>query len=97
MKCSLTNSCSEHESGRSEEFVQVLDEEDEVVSVSAASSSLPRVLPVQVKTIEVVSLDESQRGLGECSPEARIRCHLTVLLTSLVPATDSKSDLGQTT
>ena len=89
--------------------MQLLDKEDEVLLVLLGAAPLARVLPVQVKTVEVVSPDEAEGGPGEGTPVlgAVLCCtvlyctvpvlgagrHHAVLLAALVPAADGEGDL----
>ena len=80
-------------SGIDVHLVQVLDEEDEVLSVLGLTATLARVLPVQVQAVKLVSADEGKGGASKGLPGGRISRHLGILLTTLIPAPDGQSHL----
>ena len=83
----------EHQVLRSEDLVEVLDQQDEVLLVLGHSASLARVLPVKVQTVEVVSPDEAEGAGRELVPLVLVPGHQAVVLTALVPPPDSEGDL----
>ena len=47
-KVDITNGSCQHESCRSEQFVEILNEKDKVLLVLSTASSFARVLPIKI-------------------------------------------------
>ena len=82
---------------RGAHLVQVLDQEDEVLPVLGLAAPLARVFPVQVQAVKLVAADEGEGGAGKGAPGGRVRSHLGILLTALIPAPDSQGHLDKNT
>ena len=51
---------------------EYLNKQDKVIPISLGSSSLPRVLPVQIKSIKIVSSNKTKSAGGKLLPCLRI-------------------------